>query len=150
MLGLLDHDVLSSIEVPYLPEKYASLLDPACEGNFEAFVAAKHEADKFDTDIFEYKDLEVQAPSSNRTSGLPITGATQVPSIRIVDKRAPTQHRTSQPPSNIHRIEESPHLSEGEPLPTPAAEQRLPVGSLSGASTGNPREVSTSVIAESV
>lgn len=137
MLGLLDHDVLSSIEVPYLPEQYASLLDPAREGNFEAYVAAKREADKFDTDIFEYKDLEVQAPSSNRTSGLPITGATQMPSIRIVDKRAPTQHRTSQPPSNIHPIEESPHLSEGESLPIPAAEKRLPVSLLSGASAGN-------------
>ena len=79
MLGLLDHDVLSSIELPYLPEQYASLLDPAREGNFEAYVAAKREADKFDMDIFEYKDLEVQAPSSNRTSGLSITGATQMP-----------------------------------------------------------------------
>jgi hypothetical protein len=136
MLGLLDHDVLSSIEVPYLPEQYASLLDPAREGNFEAYVAAKREADKFDMDIFEYKDLEVQAPSSNRTSGLSITGATQMPSIRIVEKRASTQHRTSQPPSNIHPIEEGPHLSEGEPLPIPAAEKRLPVSLLSGASTG--------------
>lgn len=137
MLGLLDHDVLSSVEVPYLPEQYASLLDPAREGNFEAYVAAKREADKFDTDIFEYKDHEVQAPSSNRTSGLPITGTTQMSSIRIVDKRAPTQHRTSQPPSNIHPIEESPHHSEGESLPIPAAEKRLPAGPLSGASTGN-------------
>jgi hypothetical protein len=58
MLGLLDHDVLSSIEVPYLPEQYASLLDPTREGNFEAFVAAKREADKFDMEIFEFKGLE--------------------------------------------------------------------------------------------
>jgi DEP domain-containing protein 5 len=138
MLGLLDHDVLSSIEVPYLPEQYASLLDPAREGNFEAFVAAKREADKFDTEIFEYNDLEALAPSSNRTSGLSITGGTPMPSsIRIMDKRAPAQHRTSQPPSNIHRIEESPHPSEGEPLSTPAVEKRLTVGSLSGASAGN-------------
>ena len=140
MLGLLDHDVLSSIEVPYLPEQYASLLDPAREGNFEAFVAAKREADKFDTDIFEYKDLEVQvqAPSSNRTSGVPITGATTMPpSVRIVEKRATAQHRTSQPPSNIHRIEESPHGSEGETLPAPAVEKRLTAGSLSGASVDN-------------
>jgi hypothetical protein len=138
MLGLLDHDVLSSIEVPYLPEQYASLLDPAREGNFEAFVAAKREADKFDTEIFEYKDLEAQASSSNRTSGLSITGGTPMPSsLRIMEKRAPAQHRTSQPPSNIHRIEESPHPSEGEPLSTPAVEKRLTVGSLSGASAGN-------------
>ena len=140
MLGLLDHDVLSSIEVPYLPEQYASLLDPAREGNFEAFVAAKREADKFDTDIFEYKDpeMQVQAPNSNRTSGVSITGATTTPSsVRIVEKRATAQHRTSQPPSNIHRIEESPLRSEGEPLPTPAVEKRLTAGSLSGASVDN-------------
>ena len=138
MLGLLDHDVLSSIEVPYLPEQYASLLDPAHEGNFEAFVAAKREADKFDTDIFEFKDPEVQALSSNRTSGVSITGATPVPSaIRVVDKRATAQHRTSQPPSKIHRIEESPHPPEEEPLPIPGFEKRLLVTSLSSTSTSD-------------
>jgi hypothetical protein len=79
MLGLLDHDVLSSIEVPYLPEQYASLLDQSHEDNFEAFVAAKCEADKFDTDIFEFKDHEVRPLSSNRTSGVSIGGATPMP-----------------------------------------------------------------------
>ncbi len=106
MLGLLDHDVLSSIEVPYLPERYASLLDPEREGNFEAFVAAKREADKFDMDIFEFKSLDVQPSSGNRTSSVSITGVTPTPSIRIADKRTAVQHGTSQPPSKIHRIEE--------------------------------------------
>jgi DEP domain-containing protein 5 len=138
MLGLLDHDVLSSIEVPYLPEQYASLLDPAREGNFEAFVAAKREADKFDTDIFEYKTLDVRAPSGNRTPGVSITGMTPTPSsIRIVDNRSVAQHRTSQLPSKIHRIEETTHPSEEESLPVPGAEKRLLMASLSGTSTGD-------------
>ena len=138
MLGLLDHDVLSSIEVPYLPEQYASLLDPACEGNFEAFVAAKREADKFDSEIFEFKGLDVQASGGNRPSSVSITGVTPTPpSIRIVDKRTSVQHRTSQPPSKIHRIDETPHSSEGESLPVPGVEKNLLVASLSGTSTGD-------------
>src|SRR5713226_46558 len=137
MLGLLDHDVLSSIEVPYLPERYASLLDPEREGNFEAFVAAKREADKFDMEIFEFKSLDVQPSSGNRTSSVSITGVTPTPSIRIADKRTAVQHRTSQPPSKIHRIEEGPHPSEGESLPIPSAEKKLLAASLSGASTGD-------------
>ncbi|KAH9180434.1 hypothetical protein EDB89DRAFT_2110549 [Lactarius sanguifluus] len=113
MLGLLDHDVLSSIEVPYLPEQYASLLDHSRVGNFEAFESAKRDAEKFDTDIFEFKDHEVRPLSSNRTSGVSIGGATPMPSsIRIADKRAVAQHRTSHPPSNFHPIEESPRPSE--------------------------------------
>src|SRR5712675_2152865 len=121
MLGLLDHDVLSSIEVPYLPEQYASLLDPAREVNFEAFAMAKREADKFDAEIFEFKNLEVQDLSSNRTSGISITGATPIASsVRIAGKRATPQHRTSQAPSKIHPIEESQNLPEVESLPAPA------------------------------
>ena len=138
MLGLLDHDVLSSIEVPYLPEQYASLLDPAREGNFEAFVAAKREADKFDTDIFESKGMDVQTSSFNRTPGVSIAGLTPTPSsTRIVDKRSGAQIRPSQLPSKIHRIEEGPHPSEEESLPAPEAEKRLLVASLSGTSTGD-------------
>lgn len=138
MLGLLDHDVLSSIEVPYLPEQYASLLDPAREGNFEAFVTAKREADKFDTDIFEFKDHEVKPLNSNRTSGVSIAGAAPMPtSTRIVDKRAPTQHRTSHPPSKIHRIEESPQATEEVTLPAPKDEKRLLAASLPPASAGD-------------
>jgi hypothetical protein len=142
MLGLLDHDVLSSIEVPYLSEQYASLLDQGNEGNFEAFVAAKHEADKFDTDIFEFKEHEVKALSSNRTSGVSIGGATPMPSsIRIADKRPVAQQRTSQFPSNFRPIEESPRASESAPLPVPRNEKGLLVASLSAAS---PSDLSTS------
>ncbi|KAI9466089.1 hypothetical protein BJY52DRAFT_321839 [Lactarius psammicola] len=138
MLGLLDHDVLSSIEVPYLPEQYASLLDHSREGNFEAFVSAKRDADKFDTDIFEFKDHEVKPLSSNRTSGVSIGGATPMPSsIRIADKRAVAQHRTSHPPSNFLPIEESPRPSETVPLPVPRSEKGHLVASLSVASTSD-------------
>ena len=80
----------------------------------------------------------MQAPSSNRTSGVSVTGTTPMPpSIRIMDKRAGAQHRPSQPPSKIHRIEESPQPSEAEPLPTPVVEKRLLAGSLSSTSAGN-------------
>ncbi|KAI9446570.1 hypothetical protein H4582DRAFT_2069885 [Lactarius indigo] len=135
MLGLLDHDVLSSIEVPYLPEQYASLLDHNREGNFDAFVSAKRDTDKFDTDIFEFKDHEMRPLSSNRTSGVSIGGATPMSSsIRIADKRAVAQHRTSHPPSNFHPIEESPRPSERVPLPVPRSEKGLLVASLSASS----------------
>ncbi|KAI9508459.1 hypothetical protein F5148DRAFT_1284026 [Russula earlei] len=138
MLGLLEHDVLTSIEVPYLPEQYASLLDPIREDDFGAFAAAKREADKFDTDIFEFKNLEVQDLSSNRTSGLSMTGVTPIPSsIRIADKRVAAPHRTSQPPSKIHRIEESPHSPEVVSSLTPAIEKRLQAASLSGVSASD-------------
>jgi hypothetical protein len=138
MLGLLDHDVLSSIEVPYLLEQYASLLDHSHEGNFESFVEAKREADKFDSDIFEFKDHEVRPLSSNRTSGVSIGGATPMPSsIRVTDKRGIAQHRTSHPPSNFHPIEESPGPSERVPLPVPRNEKGLLVASLSATSTGD-------------
>lgn len=140
MLGLLDHDVLSSIEVPYLPEQYASLLDHSRVGNFEAFVSAKRDAEKFDTDIFEFNDHEVRPLSSNRTSGVSIGGVTPMPSsTRIADKRAVAQHRTSHPPSNFHPIEESPRPSERVPLPVPRNEKGLLVASLSTSS-----ELSTS------
>ncbi|KAH9005027.1 hypothetical protein EDB86DRAFT_1705902 [Lactarius hatsudake] len=140
MLGLLDHDVLSSIEVPYLPEQYASLLDDSRVGNFEAFVSAKRDAEKFDTDIFEFKENEVRPLSSNRTSGVSIGGVAPMPSsIRIADKRAVAQHRTSHPPSNFHPIEESPRRSERVPLPVPRNEKGLLVASLSASS-----ELSTS------
>jgi len=136
MLGLLDHDVLSSIEVPYLPEQYASLLDPAREVNFEAFAMAKREADKFDAEIFEFKNLEVQDLSSNRTSGISITGATPIASsVRIAGKRATPQHRTSQAPSKIHPIEESQNLPEVESLPAPA--RPVASSSLSAASASD-------------
>ncbi|KAI0273508.1 hypothetical protein BC834DRAFT_854125 [Gloeopeniophorella convolvens] len=136
MLGLLDHDVLSSIEVPYLPEQYASLLSPVQENSFDAFVAAKREADKFDTDIFEFKDRDTKALSSNRTSGVSFAGPTPAPpSVRITDKRPTPQHRTSHPSSKIHRIEESPHLSQKELISESLKDdKRLSVASLSAAS----------------
>ena len=54
-----------------------------------------------------------------------------------MDKRTTAQHRTSQPPSKIHRIEETPHSSEGESLPVPGVEKKLLASSLSGTSTGD-------------
>ena len=109
MLGLLEHDVLSSIEVPYLPGKTEP---PTAPLDIIADVATtKAEADNFDLDTFSLTsniNATNVALASNGGSGL----------RPYADKRA--SHRNSAI-SRIAIIEESPkriHLelpSEGPP-----------------------------------
>ncbi|KAF8630448.1 hypothetical protein AX17_005425 [Amanita inopinata Kibby_2008] len=62
MLGLLEHDVLSSIEVPYLSEMgECALTSPASEAS-----QLRSEAEKFDLDIFALKrNLTRELPTAN-------------------------------------------------------------------------------------
>jgi len=50
-LGLLDHDVLSSIEIPYLPKFYSETMTTPVKEYFEDSIS-KEDAEKFDQDVF--------------------------------------------------------------------------------------------------
>ncbi|KAI0053949.1 hypothetical protein FA95DRAFT_1600463 [Auriscalpium vulgare] len=137
MLGLLDHDVLSSIEVPNLPEHYDSLLCPLQENDYEKYVAAKKEADQFDTDIFEFKaehkDVKINLARAPSGSSAVSVGGTPTPSsLRAMDKRPATLQRNSH--SKIPPIEESPRVPEKE-LPEESTDyKRLSAAAISLAS----------------
>lgn len=122
MLGLLEADVLSSIEVPYLPIQSAM---PAIEGidQEEQASYAKAEADKFDMDIFSLR-TSYNIPNSNKPA--------PVPNPRPIEKR--TQASTT--PSKITTIEESPRRIIKElPDETPASGKRLSTATATGLST---------------
>lgn len=98
MLGLLEQDVLSSIEVPYLPEKSDDLVDLTESPNF-----TNREADRFDLDTFSL------SPGHNAS----ILGG--LPSLRhSVEKRGSQRHSVI---ARIDPIEESPKLPVHEHLP---------------------------------
>jgi hypothetical protein len=101
MLGLLEQDVLSSIEVPFLPEKSNVSVDPTelpTAGNL-----TKYDADKFDIDTFAL------SPSHNVPVGGTVSSARQ-----ILEKRGSQRHSVI---ARIDPIEES---------PKPPAHQQLP------------------------
>jgi len=64
-LGLLDHDVLSSIEIPYLPKFYSESMTPVKE-NFEDSIS-KEDAEKFDQDVFALS-RNIRPPAVSRNS----------------------------------------------------------------------------------
>lgn len=99
MLGLLEHDVLSSIEVPFLPEADVPV-DP-----LERHALSREDADKFDIETFSL--------SSNYISNPPPNGA-------ILSVRANTDKRNSRRLSTVARIdtiEESPKMPIQKDLP---------------------------------
>jgi DEP domain-containing protein 5 len=112
MLGLLEHDVLSSIEVPYLPNKTGPSVSPL---DIAANTATtKWEADTFDLDIFSLTS------NYNATNVALDLAGNNGPGLRTyADKRA--SHRNSAI-IRISTIEESPkriHLElPSEGLPT--------------------------------
>ncbi|THH20912.1 hypothetical protein EW146_g569 [Bondarzewia mesenterica] len=139
MLGLLDHDILSSIEVPLLPEQFESLLSPVHENNAEDYSSAKIAADKFDMDVFALKKepreprLSIISRTSNASSGSGTVMAS--PWRPSSDKRPATAHRTSTASSNFPPIEESPlHIDLELPVLL-ASHERLQALSARGLST---------------
>lgn len=93
MLGLLDFDVVSSIEIPFLPEPIN--VSPEVLGDVPI---SKEEADKFDMDIFAPKGGP-QLPNTNRSS---------VTSLGGITIRNSERHRNSLIATKIPPIEESP------------------------------------------
>ena len=68
MLGLLDHDVLSSIELPFLPD----LSDPSATPNpstqSQPGKITKAQADQFDNSVFAVAPAVVEARTPSMTS----------------------------------------------------------------------------------
>ncbi|KAJ6622952.1 hypothetical protein B0H10DRAFT_1787300 [Mycena sp. CBHHK59/15] len=96
MLGLLEHDVVSSIEVPFLAPTSDSL-SPVWDG--ENAPPTKSEADQFDLDIFTLRP-ESRSNTSRNSWFSPALGSAQ----RTAEKRA--SQRNSRMTGKI--IEESP------------------------------------------
>jgi hypothetical protein len=108
MLGLLEHDVLSSIEVPYMDSPSTPTTEQTAEDKPNA-VVTKAEADKFDLDTFgltfNYDTVTITHPEN---------GAAAIPSRPNAEKRASHRHSTV---GRIDTIEESPKLHIHKELP---------------------------------
>ncbi|KAJ7154183.1 hypothetical protein C8R46DRAFT_1297935 [Mycena filopes] len=99
MLGLLEHDVVSSIEVPFLTPPSAVSASPVWDN--ETAAPSKADADQFDLDIFALKP-ESKSTSTRDSWFSPATASAQ----RTAEKRA--SQRSSRMAGRI--VEESPRL----------------------------------------
>ncbi|KAF8899598.1 hypothetical protein CPB84DRAFT_1681083 [Gymnopilus junonius] len=125
MLGLLEHDVLSSIEVPYMGGTTPAQSKLSTEPE-ESTGITKAEADKFDLGVF--------ALTSNYTTAfnLPANGGTTPFSVRpTAEKRASQRHSTI---GRIGTIEESPRPKILKELPS----EGLPTSEIVAASVTAP------------
>ncbi|KII88192.1 hypothetical protein PLICRDRAFT_41333 [Plicaturopsis crispa FD-325 SS-3] len=108
MLGLLEHDVLSSIEIAFLPDQSDPLATPR-DGFVPDSNFTQADADKFDSDIFATKN-DSKLPATNRNSyGSAGSGTIMPSSYRSgLEKRSIASHRNSIISARIAPIEESP------------------------------------------
>ncbi|KAJ7600695.1 hypothetical protein C8J56DRAFT_910997 [Mycena floridula] len=130
MLGLLEHDVLSSIEVPYLPEdRDQSATPPQDESHTPepSALLTKADADKFDLDIFSLTPASSK-PSSARNSLQFSAG--QSASFRVERRYS---HRNSLLTPQIQAIQESPRVVQPElpPEKPEVSQSPAPFGRLS-------------------
>ncbi|KAG7448312.1 uncharacterized protein BT62DRAFT_1059883 [Guyanagaster necrorhizus] len=105
MLGLLEHDVLSSIEVPYLtddPEPTPH--EGAVSSGIPLTLQAAH---RFDNDVFTLRGKSQQAPAANRNSA---TSSASPPSTSRMTAEKRPSHRNSLVAPKIPPIEESPKI----------------------------------------
>lgn len=125
MLGLLEHDVLSSINVPYLPEGADPTRPPPDEHPSDYRDACRMEAERFDIERFK---LRKNQPLHLGRESAPSSGATIImdpSSLRSApfDKRPSyIMQRTSTITPRIAPIEESPRRFYTE-LPPEGAER---------------------------
>ncbi|KAH7914031.1 hypothetical protein BJ138DRAFT_1123902 [Hygrophoropsis aurantiaca] len=140
MLGLLEHDVLSSIEVPFLPEQRDPYATPPRDNLIVDRALTPAEADQADMDIFVSKK-ETRPPIASRTSynssGSGTIAASSYRSSVASDRRAYVSHRNSVASSRIAPIEESPRRIIME-LP-PEGNEDGPIPSVTGLSTSPSR-----------
>lgn len=113
MLGLLEHDVLSSIEVPFLPDYGDPCVTPQRDNfNFENGTPSRSEADKADMDTFTFTKptrpahLNRHSFTSSSQGSVTVVGSSSFRST--ADKRASVTHRNSIVSTRIGPIEESP------------------------------------------
>lgn len=152
MLGLLEHDVLSTIEVPFLPEFRDMSVTPR-DAYSEDRAPSAVEAEQADLDLFASK-RESRPTVTTRTSFASSTSSTVVPSSyrssTVAERRGMISRRTSVASTRIAPIEESPRRIILE-LPPEGDEDGL-VPSVTGLSTSpsqssikSGRSVSTTV-----
>lgn len=120
MLGLLEADVLSSIEVPYLQVKSAT--DTTIMDGEEKAPLSKAEADKFDMDIFSLRTDYIAPPSAKPQ---------HPPPSRLAEKR----NRGITGSSTITTIEESPRRIIKDLPDEAAAANMLSTATATGLST---------------
>jgi len=110
-LGLLDHDVLSSIEIPFLPKFYSETMTTPVKEYFEDSIS-EEDAERFDQDIFSLP-RSVRAPVVGRNSYASSgSGTILSSSYRSVGGK----HIQRSGSLTIHPIEESPQLPHMELL----------------------------------
>ena len=112
MLGLLEQDVLSSIEVPYLPERADQAISPT-----EKLLSARstYQLSKSDTEKF---DLDTFALSNNYSSTGTLANVHQAQASARSNAEKRASQRTSTP-LRIATIEESPRKIHRELPPEP-------------------------------
>ncbi|TBU46873.1 hypothetical protein BD309DRAFT_562741 [Dichomitus squalens] len=142
MLGLLDHDVLSSIEIPYLQQESDRVEALSHEWTSDTtdsdlsksemlerktVLLSPEEADQFDNDVFTIR-LDVKPPTTRNSLSSNSSGPTLSSSFRTIDKRASIVRVPDA--SRISPIAESPRPRQ-RPLSMAASafdqEQRLSV-----------------------
>jgi hypothetical protein len=135
MLGLLEHDVLSTIEVPFLPE-FRDLSVTPRDAFSEARPPSAAEAEQADLDLFASKKV-IRPAVSTRASFASSTSSTVVPlsyrSSTVTERRGMASQRTSIASARFMPIEESPRRIIME-LPPEGNEDGL-VPSVTGLST---------------
>ncbi|KAI0351532.1 hypothetical protein OH77DRAFT_1429604 [Trametes cingulata] len=158
MLGLLDHDVLSRIEIPYLPdperpglssgESMSDMSDlaPSTTESLErrAVLISPEEADDFDIDVFTIRQDVKLIPTTRNSLSSSGSGPTLSSSWRGSDLKRSSTVRTSET-SRISPIEESPRPPIRQ-LPAHTSnldrEQRLSVAMSGGTLSTSPSQAS--------
>ncbi|EGN95758.1 hypothetical protein SERLA73DRAFT_162510 [Serpula lacrymans var. lacrymans S7.3] len=110
MLGLLEHDVLSSIEVPFLPEKIDPYATPPRDTYADDTILSKYDADQADLETFTPTRRESRPSNITRTSYTSSGSGTMVTASyrsSIISEKRYASHRNSVA-SRIAPIEESP------------------------------------------
>ncbi|EIN07073.1 hypothetical protein PUNSTDRAFT_114572 [Punctularia strigosozonata HHB-11173 SS5] len=103
MMGLLDHDVLSSIEIPFLSDQESPF-------RRQDLPLTKAETDEFDTAIFEYKALSGRNRNSLASSGNSTVLASSWKNERRISTISTLSHRSSIKSTKFAPIEESPRI----------------------------------------
>ena len=157
MLGLLDHDVLSSIEIPYLQEpdktdapSYEWNSDTTDSDLSKSEVSAKkgtlvtpEEADQFDIDVFTVK-LDSRPPTTRNSLSSSNGSGSLSSSFRTSEMKRSSTIRTSDT-SRISPIQESPRPRQIGLSADPSTldrEQRLSVTISGGALSTSPSQSS--------
>ncbi|KAL5532853.1 IML1 [Sanghuangporus sanghuang] len=143
MLGLLEHDVLSSIQIPFLPDSLSPTKPPSDANADDYYEALRLEAGRFDLERFT---LRKSPPIHLGRDSAPSSGATMITESSFrshpLDKRPSyVVHRASSILPRVAPIEESPRRIFLE-LP-PEGEERDEMETTTVLSTSPPSSIRT-------